>query len=293
MNTQINRHNAPFYEAVATTGIGVEDTLKAITKLVLNSLAAKYRLEAAPQAEAAAPASPRPAAPPAARPVAAGPRGPAAPPRGAPTSSRPSPIPVSADPEDLALEALDGGDPLEEPAPSRPAAAPPARPAAAPPRSPASPPRGAPAPARPAPLRAVPVAREAVLDLDDAIDLPTLEEPPDGTIDLGQDLLQELDEPPAPPPARQAAAPRPEPSAARARTQPAPVDEPIDLGEPLDLESDWDSTPTPQFGGPPDQAIDLGHLSLNQERTIDVPLVATVDGRPVRLSLRLTVRLSR
>lgn len=44
MNTLINRHNAPFYEAVATTGIGVEDTLKAITKLVLNHLAAKYNL---------------------------------------------------------------------------------------------------------------------------------------------------------------------------------------------------------------------------------------------------------
>ncbi len=46
MNTLINRHNAPFYEAVATTGIGVEDTLKAITKLVLNHLAVKYHLGA-------------------------------------------------------------------------------------------------------------------------------------------------------------------------------------------------------------------------------------------------------
>jgi signal recognition particle receptor subunit beta len=46
MNTLINRHNAPFYEAVATTGIGVEDTLKAITKLVLNNLAVKYHLGA-------------------------------------------------------------------------------------------------------------------------------------------------------------------------------------------------------------------------------------------------------
>jgi hypothetical protein len=44
MNTHINRHNAPFYEAVATSGIGVEDTLKAVTKLVLNHLAAKYNL---------------------------------------------------------------------------------------------------------------------------------------------------------------------------------------------------------------------------------------------------------
>jgi mutual gliding-motility protein MglA len=46
MNTLINRHNAPFYEAVATTGIGVEDTLKAVTKLVLNHLAVKYHLGA-------------------------------------------------------------------------------------------------------------------------------------------------------------------------------------------------------------------------------------------------------
>src|SRR5437867_4631234 len=84
MNAQINRHNAPFYEAVATTGIGVEDTLKAITKLVLNNLAVKYKLdgavvqEATPPADAAAetaprpaPAGPRPVAPPAPRPAAA------------------------------------------------------------------------------------------------------------------------------------------------------------------------------------------------------------------------------
>ena len=32
MNAAINRFNAPFYETVATTGIGVQDTLKAITK---------------------------------------------------------------------------------------------------------------------------------------------------------------------------------------------------------------------------------------------------------------------
>jgi len=54
MNTLINRHNAPFYEAVATTGIGVEDTLKAITKLVLNHLAAKYNLGAPAESRSAA-----------------------------------------------------------------------------------------------------------------------------------------------------------------------------------------------------------------------------------------------
>ena len=72
MNTRINRHNAPFYEAVAMTGIGVEDTLKAITKLVLNNLSAKYRLEegaaagkgASASAPSASPAPPRAAAPP-------------------------------------------------------------------------------------------------------------------------------------------------------------------------------------------------------------------------------------
>ena len=58
MNTHINRHNAPFYEAVATSGIGVEDTLKAVTKLVLNHLAVKYNLgspEARPSSGEAAP----------------------------------------------------------------------------------------------------------------------------------------------------------------------------------------------------------------------------------------------
>jgi mutual gliding-motility protein MglA len=47
LNERINLHNYPFYEAVAVTGIGVEDTLKAVTKLVFKSLSAKYG-EAAP-----------------------------------------------------------------------------------------------------------------------------------------------------------------------------------------------------------------------------------------------------
>jgi mutual gliding-motility protein MglA len=42
LNAGINKHNAPFYESVATTGIGVQDTLKAITKLVLLNLTRKY-----------------------------------------------------------------------------------------------------------------------------------------------------------------------------------------------------------------------------------------------------------
>jgi signal recognition particle receptor subunit beta len=42
LNERVNPHNYPFYEAIAVTGIGVEDTLKAVTKLVFKSLSAKY-----------------------------------------------------------------------------------------------------------------------------------------------------------------------------------------------------------------------------------------------------------
>jgi hypothetical protein len=42
MNNSLNRYNAPFYESVATTGIGVHETLKGITKLVLHSLRERY-----------------------------------------------------------------------------------------------------------------------------------------------------------------------------------------------------------------------------------------------------------
>ena len=45
LNSSLNRHNAPFYESVATSDIGVEDTLKAVTKLVLTDLSQKYQLE--------------------------------------------------------------------------------------------------------------------------------------------------------------------------------------------------------------------------------------------------------
>ncbi len=62
LNAALNRHNVPIYEAVATTGIGVQDTLKAVTRLVLNSLREKYSdgKKASTQRAAAAAAS-RPA----------------------------------------------------------------------------------------------------------------------------------------------------------------------------------------------------------------------------------------
>jgi signal recognition particle receptor subunit beta len=267
MNTVINRHNAPFYEAVAPTGIGVEDTLKAITKLVLNNLAAKYKLEGAPAEVEEAPARP-----------AAAPR-PVAPPRPAATPPPPPPrvgIPVSAAAEDLALEALE----IEEnPAPPPPA------------------PRPAPVPARgPAPrVRALPA--EEPLDLGEPLGLRAGGEAASETYDLGEDLLQELESetaPPAPPPAPRVVAPplrarRPAPAAA----EPEESLEAIDLDDPIDLGEDWPEGGPRSSAEAAPEAIDIGVLVPGQDRAIDLPVTAIVNGTPVRLKLRVTVRLSR
>jgi signal recognition particle receptor subunit beta len=45
IDAEINKLHAPHYESVATTGIGVEETLKGITQLVLAHLVRKYNLE--------------------------------------------------------------------------------------------------------------------------------------------------------------------------------------------------------------------------------------------------------
>jgi signal recognition particle receptor subunit beta len=70
LNAALNKFNAPFYESVATTGIGVQDTLKAIVKLVLLNLTRKYEPKsvaegatAAPPAAAVAAMASAPAAP--------------------------------------------------------------------------------------------------------------------------------------------------------------------------------------------------------------------------------------
>ena len=60
LNERMNPLNAPFYEAVAVKGVGVEDTLKAVTKLVFKSLSVKYGDGApAPSAPGRAPGPPR------------------------------------------------------------------------------------------------------------------------------------------------------------------------------------------------------------------------------------------
>jgi signal recognition particle receptor subunit beta len=45
LETAINKYAAPHFQSVATTGIGVEETLKGVTRLVLNHLVQKYGLE--------------------------------------------------------------------------------------------------------------------------------------------------------------------------------------------------------------------------------------------------------
>ena len=47
LNKEINKLGVPSYESVATTGLGVEETLKGITQLVLTHLVKKYGLEGA------------------------------------------------------------------------------------------------------------------------------------------------------------------------------------------------------------------------------------------------------
>jgi len=267
MNAQINRHNAPFYEAVATSGIGVEDTLKAITKLVLNNLATKYKLDGAgvqapaPSQPIARQAAPRPA-PPAPRSVP-------------PPASRPSPVARPASPapprleEDLALEALEADEPSPEPPPARPLR-----------------------PARPSPAAAL--SADDVIDLIDEIGPPEAGETANDSFDLGEDLLREIEAEPVPVAAgsgrgKAAAPPRPSPPPLRAVAARRAPEDPIDLDEPIDLNESWEQPEALDSGS----SIDIGPITPGQERTIDLPVTATVDGRPVRLSLKVTVRLSR
>lgn len=100
LNERLNPRGAPWYEAVAIKGQGVEETLKGVTALVFRSLAGKYGAGAEAPAAAQTPAPPvtvppaaasRPAAPPVAS--AAAP-----PPPAAPAAPVPTPVPVAAAP---------------------------------------------------------------------------------------------------------------------------------------------------------------------------------------------------
>jgi signal recognition particle receptor subunit beta len=136
MNAALNRHNWPFFESSAVTGMGVFETLKGISRFTLMSL--KKRLGRNEPAAAASPAS---------RPAAAAPPKPAAPP--APIAAAPSPAspagasapqPATAAPPAPPMQS--GSYPQVPPAAPRPAA-PPAPPPGARPVSAAAPPPAA------------------------------------------------------------------------------------------------------------------------------------------------------
>ncbi len=113
LNERMNPKGYPFYEAVAIKGVGVEETLKGVTKLVFKSLSVKYG-EPAPAAAPAPPAPSRTATNPV--PVLTPPRPPSAPSATIPPGE-PRLVPES--PEEL-LDGLDLTPPAMalEPAPS-------------------------------------------------------------------------------------------------------------------------------------------------------------------------------
>ncbi len=123
MNSAINRFNAPFYESVATSGIGVQDTLKAITKLVLLNLTQKYDPRSV-KAASAQPKAPIANTPPPASPVMDFPE--------ATEASIPPPA-VGQDSPGLALAAAERGIKLPDPGLPLSTPEPPAEEAALPP----------------------------------------------------------------------------------------------------------------------------------------------------------------
>ncbi|UCF69578.1 MAG: hypothetical protein JSV80_10235, partial [Acidobacteriota bacterium] len=60
LSDKLNRHNAPFYEAIATTGVGVQETLRHICKLVLIKLNERYGASKSAQPAAVSPRAAQP-----------------------------------------------------------------------------------------------------------------------------------------------------------------------------------------------------------------------------------------
>ncbi len=154
LNERLNPRGLPCFEAVAPNGVGVEETLKAVTKLVFRSLSARYGDAAAGAQSPRSTGSPRPGSlpglPSASGPVAVGggelgdfsltPK---------PPSSSPAPV--------LARTPLPQLSPVPEPAPAPALSRPPSRPqvrslppASTAPRSPTRPPARAPSLSLPA-----------------------------------------------------------------------------------------------------------------------------------------------
>ncbi len=322
MNTQVNRHNAPFYEAVATTGIGVEDTLKAITKLVLNHLAAKYNLGTAQEPRGAVPEETE---------VPTG-----SPSLAAPVAGEGTGIALSGDPGEMEIERMAGGAVSRSPEAGRPSS-PFAQGGAAdgseageerllesaaepvlalrsdsPAGEPASVPGiaedlefvdlgevGEPAPVPTLGKSAVPEPAEDLSELLE--ELPP--EPGEEAIPLLEEPFPDFTRRPAhAPPASEKPSPRMAPVPVVAPV-PAEMGAPVPLPRPAATAPDADGAISPLdplgIGDGtgeeplPARAIQVGPVTPGREHEVIVPLEMSVEGRTVRLNLRMTLTLSR
>jgi signal recognition particle receptor subunit beta len=185
LNERLNPHNYPFYEAVAVKGVGVEDTLKAVTKLVFKSLSVRYGDGApAPSAPGRAPGPPR---------SGPTPRPPSQPPMPSPNDDLLSELELGeAPPPEMPAIEFDGNTPVGalHPAAAVRAAMTPRPPAEPAPRAPAPAPRQ-PAPAQ-RPQNTLQTKRDEASELRRAIHAPGM---PDDDLEMDLEEIQDFDHP--------------------------------------------------------------------------------------------------
>jgi signal recognition particle receptor subunit beta len=230
LNERMNPTNAPFYEAVAVKGVGVEDTLKAVTKLVFKSLSVKYGDGApSPSAPGRAPGPPR----------ATPPRPTSQPPLAPTTDDLLSELELASPPQGMPALQIDEDTPVEVAGPAAVRAAMAPRPAT----GPQPPVRSAPAPApsRQAvverPQQTMKTRRDEASELRRAISAPGM---PSDDLEMDLEEIHELEHtqgrvvPPEPPPA-----PPPAPPQRRTETVvPEPILQPdtTEVEVPIDIE---------------------------------------------------------
>jgi len=206
LNERMNPLNAPFYEAVAVKGVGVEDTLKAVTKLVFKSLSVKYGDGApSPSAPGRAPGPPRATQP--GRPASQPPVAPThddllselelgSPAAGMPAIEVDENTPVGAPSVAAVRAAMTPGPPRGAVAQPIRAPAPPAPPVPAAPAVPLAPPVPA-APARPGiaahrPQQTLQTRRDEATELRRAISAPGM---PSDELEMDLEEIHELEHP--------------------------------------------------------------------------------------------------
>ncbi len=146
MNHELNRYTMPIFEATATQGVGVQETLEGIVKLVMRSLRERYegatggaRPQATPPpASASPPVSVPSVPPPAATPVQAPP--PVSPHRPTPAPQQPVTPPAASPPPQAVVPPPAAQPPVQAPPPVAPVTPPPAVQPPAEPPPPAQPP---------------------------------------------------------------------------------------------------------------------------------------------------------